>query len=366
VHHVQPLSIARLLVIAAVSLAAVALAASVPAASQNSVAQRVADLEAQVGSLAGQVTALTEQLAALTQIRIIDVHCETGEKIGAALVSAQNHPAHVLINVFGVCTENIQVSRSRITIRAGAPSAGIAAANLALPVVRNSSPISGLGALLLEGLTISGGPAGVLADFGTEVRLLNCIVRDNFHGVDVDHESIVRLESTHVEANGTGVSAKNGGHVFISGGALQNNLPGDGLQLEAASADIGNGALITGNGRYGISLTAAATLRVGAATISSSGITGIFVNGGSLVHLGSGATITANTQSGISLMDTSLVMKHRALADIHVTNNGLYGIVCSLPPAVNQIVGFTFQTGDISGNPSGNINCPISPGPFSQ
>ena len=73
-----------------------------------------------------------------------------------------------------------------------------------------------------------------------------------------------------------------------------------------------------------------------------------------------------NTGSGISLMDTSLVHKNRSLADIHITNNGAWGLVCSVPPAVAQIVGFTFQTGDISGNASGNINCPISPGPLAQ
>jgi hypothetical protein len=37
-----------------------------------------------------------------------------------------------------------------------------------------------------------------------------------------------------------------------------------------------------------------------------------------------------------------------------------------VPPAVAQIVGFGSQQGNISGNGSGNINCPISPGPFAQ
>jgi hypothetical protein len=46
---------------------------------------------------------------------------------------------------------------------------------------------------------------------------------------------------------------------------------------------------------------------------------------------------------GISLMDTSIVHKRRSLANIHITSNGGWGIVCSVPPAVAQIVGFHFQ-----------------------
>jgi hypothetical protein len=100
-----------------------------------------------------------------------------------------------------------------------------------------------------------------------------------------------------------------------------------------------------------------------AATVNSNGFDGLFLSGGSRVYLAAGTIISGNGRSGISLMDTSLAQKFRATFDIHITNNTKYGIVCSDPPAVAQIVGFTFQQGNVIGNPLGNIACPISPGP---
>jgi len=337
------------------------LAAPFSMPQESGLSQRVTTLETQVAGL-------TAQLAALTQSLTIDVNCAGGDSIQATLnsPSVQNHPALVLINVFGVCSENLVVTR-RVVIRAGAPGAGITAANHSQNVVRSSNPGLGSTFLGLIGLTISGGSAGVLVDFATQVQLSNCVVSNNGTGIVVSHQGLVRLGETVVENNAAdGVSATNGAQVVVGGGAVRNNGR-DGLSLNAgAAAALDGSAEIASNARYGISLAAGSWLALNAATITGSALTGIFVGGASTVALQKGATITANTSSGISLMDTSLVTKHRGEADIHITNNGGYGVVCSGQPAVAQIVGFTFETGDISGNASGNINCPISPGPFSQ
>jgi hypothetical protein len=186
-------------------------------------------------------------------------------------------------------------------------------------------------------------------------------------GVRVDHRSSVHLENTVVEANFSGgLSSVNGGYILLNGGAVRENA-GHGISLHSGStATIKGSASIASNVGFGIELEGRSLLSLAASTVTDNDFTGVFVRGGSSVSLNAGATISANQLSGISLMDTSLVHKTRNLADIHITDNGGYGIVCSLPPAVAQIVGFTFQQGNITGNALGNIDCPISPGPKAQ
>ena len=327
--------------------------------------QQGGGLQDRVAALEAAVSSLSQQLAGLTAFRTIDVDCGSGATIQAALTSVQSHLGLVNINVFGVCSENLVMRRSGIRIAAGAPGAGITAANSTLPVIQSVSPDAGLRPVLLDGLTLTGGSAGVLIDFAWQVRLFNCLIRNAGFGIQVDHHGIVRLQQTVVEANGSGVVARNGGLVYIDGGVIRNNA-GDGVGLNDATAHIRGSATISSNGFRGVSVSNHSVLSLDAATITGSALTGVFVSGASMVALEDGATITANTGSGISLMDTSIVQKRRSLADIHITNNGGWGIVCSVPPAVAQIVGFGTQQGNISGNGSGNISCPISPGPFAQ
>ena len=53
-----------------------------------------------------------------------------------------------------------------------------------------------------------------------------------------------------------------------------------------------------------------------------------------------------------------------------LTRSRLVEVNCAagerIQPAVAQVVGFTFETGNVSGNASGNIDCPVSPGPKAQ
>jgi hypothetical protein len=341
-----------------VAAAVVVSMATAPAGQGRGIERRVSVLE-------DQVAALTEQLAAMSQPLRLDVNCDGGERIQSALDRSQHHPTPVIIRVFGVCHENLVIRRTDLLIFGGAPGAGITGSP-GQPVVRPElfSPVPSFG---LTGLTLTGGAGGVVADFGAHVRLANCRIRGTSIGVRADHGSLVRLENTVVEQNSNdGVLATNGAAVYMTGGVIRNN-GAHGLHLQAgASAEASGAATVAANNGNGVLLEGNSRLHLGAATITESAFTGVHASGASLVYLSSGATITANTMSGITLLDTSLVQKFRAEANIHVTSNGGYGIVCSVPPAVAQVVGFTFQQGDVSGNALGNIDCPISPGPKAQ
>jgi hypothetical protein len=328
-----------------------------PVTAQEGLRPRVEALEAQVATLTGR-------LDGLTQLKFIDVDCSAGGTIQAALASAQNHPAPVVITVFGVCSENVVILRNEVMIRAGAAGSGITAASATQHVIRSGSPGIRTRSLTLTGLTITGGLAGVFADFGMVVHVRDCVFRNNDTGVSIDHQGIVRLENTVVENSaGHAALAVHGAQLFMSGGALRGSAS-DGLALRAgASADVRGAAEIASSGAYGVILNSGSTLAFEAATVTGSAFSGIFVSGGSRVSLGRGAVITANTRNGITLTDTSVAQKLRSETDIHITNNGQFGVGCSAAPAAALLVGFGINTGNISGNGQGNINCAMSPVP---
>ena len=143
--------------------------------AQNGLPHRVSELEAQVDALTQQLATLTAQVISLSQnVRFIDVHCQDGETIQAALSQVLFRPLHVTINVFGVCTENVNILRSNVHIRGAAPGAGIQAANPALPVVRSFNPQNGNQHLRLSRLTLTGGQGGVAVDYATYVQIEDC------------------------------------------------------------------------------------------------------------------------------------------------------------------------------------------------
>lgn len=337
------------------SLAALFLIPAAVSAQGNGLAERVGALEA-------QIEALTRQLTGLTRNLTVDVDCGAGQRLQGALNLVQRHPQAVFINVFGTCTERITISRSNLFLSAGAPSARISPSPPQGWVIRVSPENPTPKAVLLQGLTIEG---AVTVEHSSHFRLVDCVIRNTGgFGIEANHRSTVRLDNTTIADGGnSAVWAQNGSHIVVNGGSIRNS-GGNGISLHSgSSAVVGGGAQISGSAGDGISAADGSSLRLGAATVNGNGFDGVFLSGGSRVYLAAGATINGNGRSGISLMDTSLAQKYRTTADIQITNNTKYGIVCSDPPAVAQIVGFTFQHGNISGNPLGNIACPISPGP---
>ena len=341
-----------------IALGALSLIPTAAAAQGNGLADRVAALEAQVETL-------TQRLTALTQPMAVTVDCGAGERLQPALNAVQRHPTLVTVTLFGVCQERIVINRSDLVIRAGATGAGIVSSAPGPAVT--VAPIAVARVVSLEGLTVSGGSPGLQVDHGSQVRILNGHLHNSQFGIIANNRSVVRLDNTIVENHtGAGIFATTGSHIVVTGGAVSNNQ-GNGMSVQSGSmAVIGGSAQIASNLTWGIGLDDGSSLQLGAATVTQNGVTGVFASGGSRVYLNAGATITANGGSGISLMDTSLAQKFRAIADIQITNNGAYGIVCSVPPAVAQVVGFTFQQGNVSGNALGQIDCPISPGPKAQ
>jgi hypothetical protein len=352
--------------------------------------QRVTALEqltagiASLEALTGRVSALEQlvpRVAALEQLTQdtfnISVDCGGGETVGDALAETRAHTGVVVITVFGVCTENVDVGRSETIIRGGAPGAAIIAATSTSPVIRLMNPGGRNRLLALQGpLTISGGGIGVMVDGGAQVHLNGVVVSGNASaGISANRRSTVRLtNNTIVENNGLGVDAQNGAFVSVAGGSIRDNND-YGLQLQnGAVAEVGFGAQITlnrggapgpGTIRGAVGLYAGSVLRLRNASVTANTGNGVFVAMGSVVYLEDGTAISGNGGHGISVSDGGIVGKFFVATGIQINNNGAWGISCSASPAVAHLYGFppTASAITTTGNTLGGINCPTSPVP---
>ncbi len=339
--------------------------------AQNGLPHRVGELEVQVDALTQQLATLNAQVISLSQgVRFIDVHCQNGETIQAALSQVPFRPLHVTINVFGVCTENVNITRSNVHIRGAAAGAGIQAANATLPVVRSYNPPNGNQYLRLSRLTLTGGEDGVAVGFATYVQIEDCTISGNDGtGVGISQGVTARIANTVIENNNGGaIGASGGSRLVVSGGIMRNNQQ-NGVGIGGgSSAEINGGAVISGSGADGISVSGGSALSFGPATSSGNGqnpglYAGINVGSGSVVSLNGGAVIDGNRGNGIMATATGVIQKGRGETNVHVTNNTNWGYACGPSPAVAMLVGYGAFEGTVTGNGSGAINCPKSTPP---
>jgi hypothetical protein len=298
---------------------------------------------------------------------VVDVNCGAGETIASALGQAVGRRELMVIRVSGVCTENVNVARGRISMVAAAPGAGIQAANPNQPVIQFGMGYSKDGYLSLNGLTITGGRPGISVGLDNMLFVNGCTIAGNpGGGIAVGTSSLARISGTVVENNGgDAVSGSGDAQVLLGGGSIIRNNTGHALRLQNASAELGGGVQITGNGAGigSVGLYAGSRLRFGA-TLSNNA-RGIFAVAGSQVWLENGAVITGNNGNGIALVDTSVIGKLRTTTNVVITNNNGWGISCSASPGVAQLSSFppSGSAIDLSGNAQGQHNCAVSPNP---
>jgi hypothetical protein len=330
----------------------------------------VAALEGQVVTLVSQLSSLASRVAALEQLNqfgfVVDVNCGAGETIASALGQAVGRRELMVIRVSGVCTENVNVARGRISIVAAAPGAGIQAANPNGAVITFGMGYSKDGYLSLNGLTIAGGRLGIAVGLDNMVFVNGCTISGNQGGVSVAQGSLARISDAVIENNGgDAISGSSDAQIFIGGGSIVRNNTGHALRLQNASAELSGGVQITGNGAGigSVGLYAGSRLRFGA-TLSNNA-RGIFAVAGSQVWLENGAVITGNNGNGVALVDTSVIGKLRATTNVVITNNNGWGISCSASPGVAQLASFppSGSAIDLSGNAHGQHNCAVSPNP---
>jgi hypothetical protein len=144
----------------------------------------------------------------------LNVHCENGQSLQAALVDAQ---PGTTIFVTGLCKETISIPRDSLTI-VGTGSTEITGGGSSVPVIT----IAGRRNIVIKQLIVSDGLEGVLVHSSTGIVLEEIKATQNTnHGFRIDAKSQARLlNCTASHNNGNGFSVLNGSVASFLGSTL--------------------------------------------------------------------------------------------------------------------------------------------------
>jgi hypothetical protein len=223
------------------------------------------------------------------QRAVAGVDCARGESIARAL---QRHPRAIelVVEIRGMCRENVVVTRDRVTLRGGDPSQDGIEAEVSAGELDAVVWVRGAHQVTIENLRLTGGYAGVLATEASTLylRLANLRVDTNVrYGIELQ-ESLVRADGVVVSGNGISVGAFGGSRFECGNCQLLDPLLGQaatvrtnvigatGSAILIQDSTVVNGGLLMGN----------ATLTVSSSTISA------FGNGAAVVNNDSQASLS--------------------------------------------------------------------------
>lgn len=345
----------------------------------------------------------------------VTVDCSAGQSVNQALQDNAD-ALHLEVDINGVCTESVNVQQDNVTLKAVAPGDGIQApsadaAAINLDAVRHA---------VLQGLTLTGGGAGIDAGdalfFAQDVHIsgaksgvragnnsvgfLGNVTIDGCQtGIDAGGAQLNVGGGSITGCTGFGVTAHDGGSVQLNGGVVvtggwQNVVAAYGGTVQIGAATIsdasntnvfafggsiavqGAGTLVTGSTFSGVEVSDGGNASIGngavvsgnsngvdadnggAVLIQDGGIVrdndhdGVFLHGGSTLRMQDNAVVSGNGGNGLHLSDTSVASFGDNSSQL--TGNGGWGIFCEGPPSVALIRG---QTGNVSGNGAGDVNC---------
>ena len=318
-------------------------------------------------------SALVEVSARDETVATVKVNCAHGETINTALKQHPNAQT-LIIQIDGMCNENVVVTRDRVTLRGTDPSTdGVQAVENATQIdaavwVRGTHQGS------IENLRLTGGFDGLLASevSSPSLRVINCRLEENTNYGAVMEASLLEVEDSTFSSNG-----------FVSAGVFQASRlqctrctmsdPGGGvgpavrsniINFSASSLLLSDTTLNNG----GIN-SFASSVSINDCTINGFGSTGAsFVDGQSTVNLirtqltgqinlnGASNTVllgvTQNPGTLPNLLDNAAFVR---IGDASPSTSG--------PPSIpSNLRSFTlrdFSTGSLlqSSHVSGSLNC---------
>lgn len=236
----------------------------------------------------------------------LTVSCDDAPKnrIGELLAKLDPEKAHV-IRVAGACYENLEISQFRhltLTTEHGASITDASGGTAPVVYVGDTTRFE------MNGFTINGGADGVICDAhstclftddtfqdssgygafiagGSRADFVNCVMRSNLRGLQVDNGSTAHL---------------------IGVGLLDNADIGAVVALDSLLTAIES--TVQGNATLGIRVRANASVRITDSDISGNGSDGLLVDWDSLAIVNGGNTITGNARAGVRIGDSSMAV----------------------------------------------------------
>lgn len=265
--------------------------------------------------------------------RTTSVNCNTGQKINTAL-RRQLPGGGLVVNITGVCTENVVITTDGVVLRAAAPGAGITAADATRDVVF----IDGGRRIELEGLVISGGTRGVNAFRGASVEVDTCTVQgSSITGITSGYGATIFMDNSTVQTSGgDGVLAATHGTVVVTNSTVSNNGRDGFLASRNAHIRVGQNfgstafgpVTVRDNARNGITIVDASTVLVNQTTVRNNLSTGIFVGRGSQGEIGGTVIAGVPGANTLTLNNRGISVEggHATILGNSITANTLQGI----------------------------------------
>jgi len=211
----------------------------------------------------------------------VTIRCDKNKTINDALAQHQGGP--LTVEIIGTCLEHVTVSRSDVTLVAGAPGAAIQGTRTDLDTLTVKADRFVLDGLVPDGLSVSGGRNAIVVTGASQAQLRNCTAHASGSGI----------------VGGIGILFSQGASGNVD--ACRSSLnPVDGIFLDGSIVTITN-STIKSNARNGVFVFGGSTGRIGVTndfaaapnTISDNGANGIHVTLGSLGII-YGNTVTGN------------------------------------------------------------------------
>lgn len=344
----------------------------------------------QIEALDARVSSLEERLDLLA----LYVDCGAGDTVSAALDAAAGHIGPVVITIAGVCTENVGVNRSDVTLVGSTPDSGLTAGVEASTVFVGDAERVGLRDLTINagnagiegapgssfqavGVTVQGAATwGVLAGPGSAADVRNSVIQDGQGFGITARAGAVYLQDTLVQRNVDGVHAESGGDVTGFGVESTGNSRNGVVAAFGGTVSLVD-STVSGNSDFGVHVLSNGTASVVSTLVEDNGADGLQAGQNSVVHVGDstvqgnlngvtaaqastvvlfGSTIADNTFDGIRLDDQA---NGTGGPGSTISGNGGFGISCAGPAGFPEVQnGFDLPAITFIDNAAGSTNCP--------
>jgi len=195
----------------------------------------------------------------------VTIRCDKNKTITDALAQHQGGP--LTVEIIGTCLEHVTVSRSDVTLVAGAPGAAIQGTRTDLDTLTVKADRFVLDGLVPDGLSVSGGRNAIVVTGASQAQLRNCTAHASGSGI----------------VGGIGILFSQGASGSVD--ACRSSLnPVDGIFLDAANVTITNSKLEK-NGRNGVFIFGASYGKIGFTNAFLPGPNVINDNGGNGIHV---------------------------------------------------------------------------------
>ncbi len=282
--------------------------------------------------------------------KAVHVNCSRGETITEALQTGDNAP--LTIQIYGICHENVEITRDDVTLLAASTGATINGPDSN----KHTIDVRG-GRTLINGLIVTGGYAGVKVTGSADILnstiqktgyigivfyhggrglVDHCVINNNpGHGIYIEGASVTVTNSTisSNSATGIGVSLGSGARIGITdrneyaGNTIVNNQ-GSGIMVANSGSALIAGNTIQGNGTNLSSLWGQFGIDIDRATATLVGYNTISENAGSGIYARASNVFIGETAFGLPITGAyaNVITRNGALVPAP-TNGGIYGFL---------------------------------------